>query len=146
MSIRRIIKLATLAAQGLAVVVGMALAPVALAGTQQEEMFVADAACSDKATTIEEGAKCSKGNSQATSLFGNGGIFTVVANTLIFLVGAISVIMVIFGAFKYVTSNGDSKAVTSAKDTILYAVVGVVLAIISYAIINFVIVALNTAK
>ena len=40
-------------------------------------------------------------------------------------------------------SNGDAKAVEGAKNTILYAIVGVVVAIISFALVSFVITALN---
>jgi hypothetical protein len=65
-------------------------------------------------------------------------IFKSVANLLIFLVGSVSVIMIIIGALRYVTSNGDSKQVGAAKDTILYAVVGIIVAIASYAIVHFV--------
>ena len=66
-------------------------------------------------------------------------IFANITNTLIFLVGAISVIMIIVGGLRYVLSNGDAKQTTSAKDTIFYAVIGVVVAIISYAIVQFVV-------
>lgn len=95
---------------------------------------------------ITAGTACSQGGSQKETLFGEGGIFTVIANTLIFIVGAISVIYLIIGALRYVTSNGDSKAVTAAKDTILYAVIGVVIAVISFALVQFVINALNNAS
>jgi cytochrome bd-type quinol oxidase subunit 2 len=67
-----------------------------------------------------------------------GSIFHSLANVLIFVAGAISVIMIIIGGIRYATSNGDSKATTAAKDTILYAVIGVVVAIASFAIVNFV--------
>ena len=65
-------------------------------------------------------------------------IFAEVTNTLIFLIGSISVIMIIVGGLRFVLSNGDSKAAASARNTILYAVVGVVVAIASYAIVTFV--------
>ncbi|HEX3081688.1 MAG TPA: hypothetical protein VHQ86_00370, partial [Candidatus Saccharimonadia bacterium] len=43
------------------------------------------------------GAACSQGGSQKETLFGKGGIFTIAANTLIFIVGAVSVIYLIIG-------------------------------------------------
>lgn len=92
------------------------------------------------------GARCSKSNSQTTNLFGAGGVFTVAANTLIFVVGAVSVIYLIIGGLRYVISNGDSKNVTAAKETILYAIVGVVVAVISYALVAFVVNALAAAS
>jgi hypothetical protein len=47
--------------------------------------------------------------------------------------------MLIIGGIRYTVSNGDSAAVTSAKNTILYAVIGIVVAILAYALVNFVI-------
>lgn len=65
-------------------------------------------------------------------------MFRTIVNTLLFIIGAISVIMIIFGGFKYVTSGGDSNGVTSAKNTILYAVIGLIVAVLAFAIIDFV--------
>ena len=47
--------------------------------------------------------------------------------------------MLIFGGIRYVVSGGDSKKVTDAKNTIMYAIIGLIIAILSYAIVNFVI-------
>lgn len=62
-----------------------------------------------------------------------------IADALIYVVGAVSVIMVIWGGMKYAVSMGHPKRVKSARDTILNALIGVVIAICSYAIVNFVI-------
>lgn len=62
----------------------------------------------------------------------------IVVNILLFLLGAIAVIMIIIGGIRYATANGDQSAVTSAKNTILYAVIGLIVAILAYAIVNFV--------
>ena len=62
-----------------------------------------------------------------------------VINVLLFIIGAVSVIMIIIGGLRYVISNGDQGQVTSAKNTILYAVVGLVVALLAFAIVNFVI-------
>ena len=62
-----------------------------------------------------------------------------IVNILLFITGAVAVIMIVIGGLKYVTSNGDSSQTKSAKDTILYAVIGVIVAILAYAIVNFVI-------
>ena len=63
----------------------------------------------------------------------------IVINILLYVLGRIAVIMIIVGGIRYTTSNGDSSALTSAKNTILYSVVGLVVAILSYAIVNFVV-------
>lgn len=60
-------------------------------------------------------------------------------NIMLFAIGILAVIMLIWGGIRYVLSGGDSGAVSSAKKTILYAVVGLIVAILAYAIVNFVI-------
>lgn len=92
----------------------------------------------DPSQGLKQGAECAKGKDQKDKLFGTGGVFTTIVNVLLFIIGAVSVIMIIFGGFRYVTSGGDSGGVTSAKNTILYAVVGLVVALLAYAIVNFV--------
>jgi|SRR5690606_21056510 hypothetical protein len=67
------------------------------------------------------------------------GLITIVVNTLLIIVGAVAVIMLIWGGFKYITSAGDASAVSSAKNTILYAVIGIIVAVLAYAIVNWVI-------
>lgn len=88
---------------------------------------------------LQDGADSSKGKDQQTELFGDQGIFKTITNVLLFIIGAISVIMLIIGGIRYTVSNGDQAAVTSAKNTILYAVIGIVVAILAYALVNFVI-------
>jgi hypothetical protein len=88
---------------------------------------------------LKEGADSSKGKDQQAELFGQDGIFKTITNVLLFIIGAISVIMLIIGGIRYTVSNGDSAAVTSAKNTILYAVIGIVVSILAYALVNFVI-------
>src|SRR5690606_11396716 len=61
-----------------------------------------------------------------------------ITNILLFLLGAVAVIMIIIGGFRYVTSGGDSSSTTSAKNTIMYAVIGLVVAILAYAIVQFI--------
>ena len=61
-----------------------------------------------------------------------------IVNILFVVLGIASVLMIIIGGIRYTTSNGDSGQVTSAKNTIMYAVVGLVVAIMAYAIVNFV--------
>ena len=93
----------------------------------------------DASGGIGGGAGCAQGKDQQSDLFGSNGVFKTITNVLLFIIGAISVIMLIIGGIRYVVSGGDSGAVTSAKNTILYAVVGIVVAILAYALVNFVI-------
>jgi len=65
-------------------------------------------------------------------------IWTRIINILLVVIGMISVIMIVVGGIRYTVSAGDPKAVTDAKNTILYAVVGLVVAALAGAIVNFV--------
>ena len=136
--------------QALVLMFGLGGATISAVALSAGPAYAADATgtCTGNPNTdgLAGGAKCSQGNSQTTNLFGTGGVFTVAANTLIFVVGAVSVIYLIIGGLRYVVSNGDAKNVTAAKETILYAIVGVVVAVISYALVAFVVNALSTAS
>jgi hypothetical protein len=96
------------------------------------------AAPCDASGGLQGGADCTRGDDQSKELFGEGGVFTTITNTLLFVIGAISVLMLIYGGIRYTLSAGDAAAVTAAKNTILYAIVGIVVAIMAYAIVNFV--------
>lgn len=90
--------------------------------------------------TITNGVNSAQGSNQPENLFsGDNAIFKTVVNVLLFIIGAISVIMLIIGGIRYTISQGDSGAVTSAKNTILYAIIGLIVAILAYAIVNFVV-------
>ena len=95
------------------------------------------------ALTIGEGASSAHDSQTPTSLTGDGGVFKTIVNVLLYIIGAVSVIMLVLGGIRYTISQGDSSAVTSAKNTILYAVIGLVVAILAYAIVNFVLTGLN---
>lgn len=60
-------------------------------------------------------------------------------NTVLMVLGIVAVIMIIIGAFRYVTSAGEAKNIQSAKDTIMYAIIGLVVAILAFAVVNFVV-------
>ncbi len=87
---------------------------------------------------LENAVNCAQPQGTADKLFGDGGIFTTVTNILVFLVGIIAVVMLIIGGIRYALSGGDQTAVTSAKNTILYAIIGLVVAFLAFAIVSFV--------
>jgi hypothetical protein len=72
------------------------------------------------------------------SLFGPNSIWNRILNALTFAVGAIAVLMMILGAIRYAVSGGEQAQVTSAKNTIIYAAVALVVAVMANAIVNFV--------
>lgn len=63
---------------------------------------------------------------------------TGIVNAILFLAGIVAVIMIIVGGLKYVTSAGEPKRTASAKETLLYAVIGLVIVLASGAIVNWV--------
>ena len=69
-----------------------------------------------------------------------------IINVLLFVIGAVAVIMIIIGGIRYVVSGGDQNAVTGAKNTILYAIIGIVVAVLAYAVVNFVLTSLPSGS
>lgn len=61
-----------------------------------------------------------------------------ITSALVYLIGALSIIMIVVGGIRYVISNGDPKKVADAKNTITYAIVGIIVALLAYAIVKFV--------
>lgn len=92
-----------------------------------------DSAC-EGLESIESGVTCDNAASEegAYSIVGS------VINILSIVVGAASVIVIIIGGIRYVVSGGDSAGVQGAKNTILYAIVGLVVALFAQVIVRFV--------
>ena len=91
-------------------------------------------------------AQVSKGIDTATtsemkgkSVDGDNGLIKTVVNVLLWAVGILSVIMIIFSGFRYIASAGDASKTKSAQSTLIYSVVGLIVAIMAYAIVNMVI-------
>lgn len=87
----------------------------------------------DAAQTDAAGVVTNQGGQTFETIVGN------IVSTLFIVIGIISVIMIIIGGIRYATSNGDQAAIKSAKNTILYAVIGLVVAMLAVAIVNFVV-------
>ena len=73
---------------------------------------------------------------QSTSRLNN--IIKTIINIVSIVVGVVAVIMIIFGGLKYITSGGDSSNVSSAKNTIIYAIIGLVIVALAQFIVRFV--------
>lgn len=65
-------------------------------------------------------------------------IIKLVINIFSLVVGVVSVIMIIVGGLKYITSGGDSGNITGAKNTILYAIIGLVVVALAQVVVRFV--------
>ncbi len=98
------------------------------------------------ATTLKEGAEAARCDGCPENLFGDTGVFKQITNVVLYIVGVIAVIMLIIGGIKYVVSGGDAKKVTDAKNTVLYAIIGLIIAFLAFAIVNFVITTLPSSS
>ena len=84
-------------------------------------------------------ALCSgKSNSGTNPLTGTNGLIHKVTLIIALLTGTVAVIIIIVGGFMYITSGGDPQKVGNAKNTILYAVVGLIIIVAAQTIITFV--------
>lgn len=90
--------------------------------------------------TGDSGNSCDDGTANDSGL---GDIAAKVVNFLSLVVGIIAVIMIIVGGFRYITSGGESGNVSGAKNTLIYAIVGLVIVALAQFIVHFV---LNTTS
>ena len=90
--------------------------------------------CGTQLSTSSTTADCdvSGGTEKVNSLI------TTIVNIFSIIVGIVSVIMIIYGGFRYVTSGGDSGNVSNAKNTIIYAIIGLVVVALAQFIVQFV--------
>ena len=96
--------------------------------------------------TVQEGAEAARAEGMPAELIGPDGIFNQITSVALGIIGAVSVIMLIWGGLRYIISGGDSKKITDAKNTILYAIIGLIIAVLSYAIIKFVLNSISTVS
>jgi ABC-type Fe3+ transport system permease subunit len=107
------------------------VAPVSAQFNPFEDVCEGNEASSGSGVCSEDGSR--------DPITGPNGIIMTAVRILSFVVGVASVIMVIVGGLKYIMSNGDSNAISSAKNTILYAIIGLVIFAVSQAIVAFVV-------
>lgn len=92
-------------------------------------------ACDQATGAAKEYCNSKKASGNTTT---SDSLVKLVMNTMFYIVGIVSIIMIIYGGMKYTTSSGDPKKVASAKATILYAVIGLIVALFAVAIVQFV--------
>lgn len=97
----------------------------------------------EPASAIDIWQTCSSGTNGNTAVCQGRGdsvwiLLRNVINLLLTVIGIICVIMIIVGAIRFTTSNGDPKMVNSGRDTIIYSIVGLVVAMMAFAIVNWV--------
>jgi len=89
---------------------------------------------------IGSGADCKK--AQGVNI---DSVLTIVINVFSVIIGIVAVIMIIISGFKYISSSGDTNKVASAKNTIVYAIVGLIIVVCAQLIVQFVIKGVTTA-
>ena len=95
------------------------------------------------ALDVQQGASDAKANNTPGDL---NSVISTVVDILLYVIGIISVIMLIVGGIRYTISNGAQDKITLAKNTIMYAIVGLVIAFLAYAIVHWVIGSLSNAN
>lgn len=122
-----------------AVVVGAALfaVPVAVAVPAVHAADVNTSLKCGGSLQLNAGEGCS-GDTTSQGAGKINSLVTTVINVFSVVVGLVSVIMIIFGGFRYITSGGDATKVTGAKNTIVYAVIGLIVVAIAQFIVQFV--------
>jgi hypothetical protein len=115
----------------------------ALAGTASADNNIQNNLCNgtNAAANGTDTGNCNEGGDSGRSTITN--IASKVVNIFSLIVGAVAVIMIIYGGFRYITSGGDSNSVGSAKNTLIYAIVGLILVAMAQFLVHFV---LNNAS
>ena len=75
---------------------------------------------------------------QNKSIAGEGGLISILINFLLWTVGVLSVVMIIFSGFRYITSAGDAAKTKSAQTALTYSIVGLIVAILAWVIVKMI--------
>jgi hypothetical protein len=103
-----------------------------------------DAACSGTSGDLSGNSGFGTGNCNRNQSDFNK-YATLIVNLLSVVIGFVAVVMIIFGGFRYITSGGSSEKVSSAKNTIIYALIGLVIVALAQIIVQFVLHKADTA-
>ncbi len=125
-----------LAAVSITALFAMPLAVPALAHAASDPNDIANKAACGADLNVDPNAACAQDDAGATKKVND--IIHLVINIFSLVVGVISVIMIIIGGLKYITSGGDSGNITGAKNTILYAIIGLVVVALAQIVVKFV--------
>ncbi len=94
-----------------------------------------DKLCSGTDLSLSGTGDCSSSAGASTDV---NSIITQAVNIFSGIVGIVAVIMIVYGGFRYITSGGDSAKVTAAKNTIVYAIIGLIVVALAQFIVRFV--------
>jgi hypothetical protein len=130
----------TILVAGVVAMLGFALASLAVPAYADAKEEAAKGTCAAAGGIYVDVNTCNDANGE--NIWGGSNDLTnvihIIINVMLFIVGILSVIMIIFGGIRYTISTGDKTRVDSAKNTIIYAVVGLVVAIVAFALVQWV--------
>lgn len=128
-------------ALSLSLILGVSL--LAAVPALAQENIIAEGLCAGASFefSTDPSADCS-GSGDATSRIND--LIRTIINLLSAIVGVVAVIMIIFGGLRYITSGGNDANVTSAKNTILYAIIGLIIVALSQVLVRFTLSKLTT--
>ena len=113
-----------------------AFSTIAITGAATTEVRAANEWNNEACNTLEDEAqRAALGCAEARTA---GDVGITIINTVILIAGVLAAIFIIIGGFQYITSLGDPGKTKTAKTTILYAVVGLIIVLMAFAIVNFV--------
>ena len=100
-------------------------------------VFAEETDCNDTSIPeiVRESAGCDVGNTDQFQP-----VIVNILNGIIGICGLIAVVYIVIGGINYMTSAGDAGKIKKARDTILYAVIGLIVVALAFALVNFVIV------
>ncbi|HZM63709.1 MAG TPA: pilin [Candidatus Saccharimonadales bacterium] len=100
--------------------------------------FPATSVFADSKTEVCKGVTTVAGGSCADGTSDINRIISVFLNIFSVVIGIVAVVMIMVGGFKYITAGGDSSKVTSAKHTIIYALIGIIVVAMAQFLVQFV--------
>lgn len=118
---------------------GAVSAPVAvpaIASAAENNDQVTSGLCSGSNLEFTTGTGCTVDSEEASGKLNS--IIKTTINVVSIVVGLVAVIMIVFGGLKYITSGGESNNVSSAKNTIIYAIIGLVVVALAQFVVRFV--------
>jgi type IV secretory pathway VirB2 component (pilin) len=101
--------------------------------------FAVEESTSIQDSPLQKGVDVMHADGMPTQIIGVDGTFNNIINTILYVAGIVAVAMLIIGGIRFMVSRGDKDKVQKAKNTVIYAIIGLVLVIFSYAIVNFII-------
>jgi cytochrome bd-type quinol oxidase subunit 2 len=113
----------------------MLFVPLAVPALASASADIQGSLCGGASLTVNTGGNCS---STSTGTQKINSFITTIVNVFSVIVGVVAVIMIIVGGFRYITSGGDSNNISGAKNTIIYAIIGLIIVALAQFIVQFV--------